>query len=389
MANLQELLDLGRRDEARAESLAILKTQPTDAEALSTLARLELENGQVDAAQLLLARISPNDRDYYEVLLSEAMVLQLSEDPDGARLAFAELTVAFPTRPEAFFALGVSLLDKQDAMGAVRSLAQATKLQPTHFLYHYRFAEALAQAGEFVDAATELTRTIELRPDFTAAYTAFARMLEADGKLVQALEVVGAGLGSMPTDRKLLAEQARLRMASGDLEGALAALDGTPETGVRLAEDLIEAKAFTAAVEVCNQLEAKGQRTAKVSLVKGLAHEAAGRTEEALKAYAEAAALDPSDWAPPNNRGLLLLEDFPNDPARLEEATVDLTEAVRRAAGKQPAALFNLALLHGRRQRWAEASALANQVVAHPAAGPLKAQAEQLLKSLKKAAPRA
>jgi hypothetical protein len=51
-----------------------------------------------------------------------------------------------------------------------------------------------------------------------------------------------------------------------------------------------------------------------------------------------------------------------------------------------PDPLLNLALFYGRQESWAEAIALVQQVLAHPAVGALKPQAEKMLGSLQKAA---
>ncbi len=379
MTLLQELLDRGDREGATAAATQILTARPTDGEALSALARLELEGGDVDGAKAHLERVGPRDRQRYEVLLAEAMVLQLSDQADAARFAFAQLTATHATRPEAFFALGLAQLEKQDAVNAEKALATAVQLLPGHFLYRYRHAEALAQNGRFADAAQELTKTIELRPDFVRAYLAFARMLEANGQATQGLEILAAGLGSMPGTRPLLAEQLRIRLATGD-PAALSKAD------LGIAEELVRANAHEAALEVCEHLEAEGKGSAKVSLLKALAYENTARTDEALEAYAKAMAQDPKDWSAANNRGLLLLEEYQDDAAKLAEAKATLEEAVRRAAGTVADPLLNLALLHGRQKEYAQGIALAKQVVAHPKAGALKAQAEKLVVSMEKAA---
>jgi tetratricopeptide (TPR) repeat protein len=386
MSSLQDLLDRGDRDGARAAATKVLSGKPTDGEALSVLARLALEAGEIDAAKGHLARVGPKERQSYEVLLAEAMVLQLTDQADAARLAFAQLTGSFPTRHEAFFALGLSLLDKQDAKGAEKALGTAVKLAPKHFLYRFRHAEACAQAGRFEDAANELMQAIELKPDFTNAYTAFARMLEASGQTDRALELIAVGLQATPGDRRLVAEQARLKLNEGDVAAALAGVEKVPGGALGLAEELMRANAHDAAIEVCEHLEATGKGSAKVSLVKALALENSARTDEALEAYAKAMAQDPSDWSAANNRGLLLLEEYQEDAAKVEEARLTLEEAVKRAAGKAADPLLNLALLHARKQEWTKGIALAQQVVAHPTAGPLKAQAEKMIASMQKAA---
>lgn len=379
MTALQELLDRGDRAGATAAANKTLATKPGDGEALAALARLALEAGDVDAARGHLARVGPKDRSGYEVRLAEAMVLQLTEQADAARLAFAQLTAEHPSRPEAFFALGLSLLDKQDAEGAERALATAVTLSPKHFLFRYRHAEALAQCGRFEDAAGELMKTIELRPDFVRGYLAFARMLEASGQADRGLEIVDAGLGAMPADRALLAERLRLKLASGDAAGALAQAD------LGLAEELVRANAFEAALAVCAHLEATGAGSAKVSLVKALAYESTARVDEALEAYAKAMAQDPKDWSAANNRGLLLLEEYQDDEAKLDEAKANLEEAVKRSGGTAADPLLNLALLHGRREQWAQGIAAAKQVAAHPNAGPLRLQAEKMVASMEQA----
>ena len=362
MSSINELLDRGERDGARALAEKTLAQKPTDGEALSGLARLALEDGEVELAQRHLARVLPKERSLFEVQLAEAMVLQLSSKPDAARHAFAELTAAHPKRSEGFFALGIALLEKEDAKGAEKALGTAVQLQPKHFLYRYRHGESLAQAGRMADAAEALMKCIELRPDFVPGYLAFARLLSATGQADKGLEILNAGLGAMPTERKLLAELARLKLVEGDVEAALAQAEKAEGGALGLAEELTRSNANDAA-------------------------EGSGRTTEALVAYAAAMKQDPSDWSAANNRGLLLLET--GEQATLTEAKANLEEAVSRAAGKAPDPLLNLALWYGRQEQWAEGIATAQKVVSHPTAGALKAQAEKMVASMQQASKKA
>ena len=387
MSSINELLDRGERDGARALAEKTLAQKPTDGEALSALARLALEDGEVELAQRHLARVLPKERSLFEVQLAEAMVLQLSSKPDAARHAFAELTAAYPKRSEGFFALGIALLEKEDARGAEKALATAVQLQPKHFLYRYRHGESLAQAGRMADAAEALMKCIELRPDFVPGYLAFARLLSATGQADKGLEILNAGLGAMPTERKLLAELARLKLVEGDVEAALAQAEKAEGGALGLAEELTRSNANDAAVVLCDELEKRGKGSAKVSLIKGVAHEGSGRTTEALVAYAAAMKQDPSDWSAANNRGLLLLET--GEQATLTEAKANLEEAVSRAAGKAPDPLLNLALWYGRQEQWVEGIATAQKVVSHPKAGALKAQAEKMVASMQQASKKA
>ncbi len=387
MPSINELLDLGERDDARALAEKTLAQKPTDGEALSALARLALEDGEVELAQGHLARVLPRERSLFEVQLAEAMVLQLSGKPDAARHAFAELTAAHPKRSEGFFALGIALLEKEDAKGAEKALGTAVSLQPKHFLYRYRHGESLAQAGRMADAAEELIKCIELRPDFVPGYLAFSRLLAATGQTDKGVEILNAGLGAMPTERRLMAELARSRLVADDVDGALALAEKAEGGALGLAEELTRGNANDAALVLCEALEKRGKGSAKVSLMKGVAHEGSGRTAEALAAYAAAMKQDPSDWSAANNRGLLLLET--GDEASLAEAKTHLEEAVSRAAGKAPDPLLNLALWYGRQEQWAEGIATAQKVISHPKSGALKAQAEKMVASMQQASKKA
>ncbi len=385
MPLINELLDRGERDEARAQAEKTVAQKPTDGEALSALARLALEAGEVEVAQRHLARVLPRERELYEVKLCEAMVLQLSGKPDAARLAFAELTAQHPRRPEGFFSLGVSLLEKEDGKGAEKALATAVQLQPKHFFYRYRHAEALAQVGRMAEAAEALIKCIEWKPDFVPGYLAFARLLEGTGQPDKAFEILEAGLASMPTERRLMAELTRLKLGTGEVEAAYAQAEKAEGGALGLAEELMRGNAHNAALAICEELDKRGKGSAKVTLLKGVAHEGAGRTDEALAAYATAMKQDPSDWSAANNRGLLLLETAGDDAAKLAEAKSNLDEAVSRARGKVPDPLLNLALWYGRQEQWAEGIATAQQVASHPSAGALKSQAEKMVTSMQAA----
>lgn len=380
MTILQDLLDRADRVGARAAANQVIATKAGDGEALSVLARLALEDGDLPAARTYLARVGVKDRTGYEVQLAEAMVQQMTGNADMARLAFAQLTGAFPTRHEAFFALGVSLLERAESADAKRTLGTAARMAPNQFLYRFRHAEACAGAGEVAEALSELSATIELRPDFVPAYLALARLVDATQDNAKAIAVIESARKAIPTDRRLAAELVRLRMG----QGVAAALAGLTESPLSLAETLTDGGAHDAALALCDSLDAQGQGSAKVTLVRGLALENASRLEEALEAYAKAIAQDESEWSAASNRGLLLLEIAQTDE-QLDEAAANLELAVKRAGKKAAEPLFNLALLQGRREAWKAGIATAKKVIAHPAAGGLKAQAEALVASLQKA----
>jgi tetratricopeptide (TPR) repeat protein len=210
--------------------------------------------------------------------------------------------------------------------------------------------------------------------------------VEASGQTDRALEILGGGLTAMPSDRRLLAEVARLKLAAGDVETAMAQAEKAPGGALGLAEELMRGNAHDAAIEVCTRLEQLGKGSAQVTLVKALAYENSARTDEALAAYAHAMTQDPSDWSAANNRGLLLLEEYPEDATKVAEAKQNLDEAVRRAGGKVADPLLNLALWYGRTERWSEGISTAQQVVHHPNAGALKEHAQKMVESMQKAA---
>lgn len=385
MTTLQDLLDRGDREGARKGALKVLSTKTTDGEALSTLARLAIEAGDVDAARQHLARVSPRERQSYDVQLAEAVLQQVTGQPEAARIAFAQLTGAFPTRPEGFFALGVSLLEKEDAKGAEKALATATKLSPKHFLYRFRHAESLAQLGSIDACFSALTTTIELRPDFVPAYVALSRMMVASNQPGPALEMIEAGLVVRPNDRELLAEQLRVKLKSGSIDDALASIEKAPGGPLVVVQELAEVGAVDDALAVVEHLKAAGHGSTKLALLEGVVLERANRIDDALAVYAAAMESDATDWAAASNRGLLLLEISEADESRLDEAASMLEQAVKRAGKKAADPLFNLALLQGRREEWAPAIATAKKAIAHPAIGGLKPQAEALLASLQKA----
>jgi Flp pilus assembly protein TadD len=378
MTVLQDLLERGDRKGVTTESAKILARKPTDGEALSSLARLALEKGDLEEAKTHLLRVGPRERKLYEVLLAEALILLLSGQFDAARLAFAELTATHPTRPEAFGALGLSLLETPHVADAESALATAVSLRPKNFHYRFNHAHALALNGRLAEAVQALTSTIELRPDFVSAYLSFARMLESSGMAEQGLKILGAGLKLMPHDRYLQAEQLRIRIASGDTSAF-------ENVDLSLVDELLEAGAHDTVLAVCTELEARGKGSGQVSLLKGLAYENASRTGEALDAYSAAMAQDSHQWEAANNRGLLLLKEFQEDAAKLAEAKATLEDAVKRAAGKAAAPLLNLALLYGHQREYVKGIAVAKKVIAHPDAGELKEQAQKMVASMEKA----
>jgi tetratricopeptide (TPR) repeat protein len=376
---LHELLEQGAHERAKAEAVRRIKEQPGHGEALAVLARLALEEEDPDTAQAMLTRVVPRERSLYEVMLAEAWLQNHTGQQAAARVAFAHLTSLAPQRPEAFFALGCSLLERGDVDAAERALSQAVALAPERAIYEVAHAEALIHGGRFADAVGVLMSALGHAPTRVEAYVGLSLVLQKTGHPAQAIEVVERGLKAVPMSPRLWAERFRLRFLAGDGETEREA-DGFPGGRAALAEVLCR-DAPEVALSVCD-LGQGPARSAALLFIRGRAFEALGEVEEALDSYGRAMEVDSRDWRPASARGTLLMEAFPGDESRLFEAGQCFEAAVARSERSVAEPLLLLADWHRAKGDITRAKALVDEILRHGQGRRVRAKARAMRASL-------
>ncbi|WP_244219817.1 tetratricopeptide repeat protein [Corallococcus interemptor] len=338
----ETLFKAGDLEGARREALLARERSALDWRALLTLARLALVDGEDALAGSLLLGVSRAGADTQPEtrLVAAALHTRRGEWPQA--LALYQTLLAEPEPPtEAYFGLGYVRMEQGDATAAQPALSKAVALEPRVALHHFQLARALFLLDRMEEAFAHLERSLHLDPWHAPSYLVFARALEAGGELEAAEDLLRQGQKAVPDDVGLLKALSDVRLARGNVRGAVSAAEARvrvePE-GVaalgHLARLRVTERRFVEALELCLQLEARGLSTGLSRSVEALVFEAVDPpdVQRALAAWREAVRLSPDDWMPAWRLGLLLLrQGEAGPPEAVAPARAPLEEAHRRA----------------------------------------------------------
>ncbi|GMU04955.1 tetratricopeptide repeat protein [Corallococcus caeni] len=354
----ETLFKAGDLEGARREALLAQERDASDWRAALTLARLALVDGEDALAESLLLGVTragaasrPEAR-----LVRAALHTRRGEWPLALAL-YRALTEEPDPPTEAFFGLGYAWMEQGNATAAYPALSQAVSREPRVALHHFQFARALFLLDRMEEAFAHLEKSLHLDPWHAPSYLVFARALEAGGELEAAEDLLRQGQKAVPDDVGLLKALSDVRLARGNVRGAVSAAEARvrvePE-GVaalgHLARLRVTERRFLEALELCHQLEARGLSTGLSRSVEALVFESLEPpdVERALAAWRDAVRLSPDDWMPAWRLGLLLLrqvEDGP--PEAAAPAREPLAEAHRRAPHR-PEPVLSLARVEAR-----------------------------------------
>jgi len=286
-----------RNGEARDLYLRLLAQRPEAPEVLASLARLALEDGDLDTA-----------RAHAQKLMALAAAFDASSvgaaDDDRRELAVALLRVAVP------------LLGARRSADAQAALEGALRLYPNHPELSFHRALALVQRGRPREGA--------------AAFEAVEKRL-ADRARPAAAPLLGADPEALALDAAVQAALARGRAgeASESLRRVRALFAAHPaDEGVALALlDVLDRAGRTAdAVQLLNEAARAHPQSDGLLYALGNAQDRAGRRKEALSTMRRALALQPEHSGALNFVGYTMAES--GAPADLDEAEALLSRAV-------------------------------------------------------------
>jgi len=390
MDALKELLAQGQTREARKQAEQRLAKDAGDLEAIVTLAKAHLVEGELGPAEELIRRAEKKGEST-DTLVLRANLAGQKGDPATAKELYRQATTREPPLAEAFFGLGVFLANENRYQESLKAFERAVELAPRGGIYHYHLARNYLEVENAEKAVQHLVESIELNPFYPPAYLVLARILTMAGKFEAARELLGEGLKVLPGDARLMAELTNVSLVGGDVGGAYhaasklaAAQPDDPAAQCNLALMLLAQARYDEVVGITKRMELRGKATAPLKCVEAMALSALTPPDYpgAIRAYEEAMALDVRDWTAPSNLGMLLLK-VPDSPKNVQRAITVLEEAVRRAP-TQLEPMLNLALAYARADDVAKSRELATKLLAFqlPPEHPIREQAERLVKVL-------
>jgi tetratricopeptide (TPR) repeat protein len=327
--------------EAGAEALASYEAAralaPHEPSFDAAIGELEAELGGLEAAAAALGRAvaaRPRQAGWQDAL---GQVLAELGRWDAAALAFRQAVEQQPGEPGHLIRLGQAQAWAGDGPAAASSLRRALELAPQSALAHAELGRALAQAGEIVPAIQALRRATALDNGWPADHLLLAQLLRQHGAPDEALAHALQAVELAPASALAQVELGRVQETRGEDAAALAAYERAAELapGLAAAGDAAAivrrrrtapAPAEESPADRMARLEAEHAAGAVDLAALARAYEVAGREQEALATYAEAAsgAVD-----------LELLLAWSRLARQVGEPDVAI-EAARRAAALQP-----------------------------------------------------
>lgn len=229
--NLAGAAYLGKGDKAAARA-SFERALALDAgflPAAENLARLDLEQGQPEAAKQRIEAVLAKDKDNVDALValrrvneeSAQLVSSLEQarkaDPKALapRLALAKKYLAggdtrnalevareaqnlAPDDPQTLDALGAAQLATGQKSEAVATYGKLVSTAPYSALAHYRLATAQARAGNLKQAEAQYRRAIALKPDDMAAMVGLAEVYMRGGSMRKAMNLAAEMKQRMP-----------------------------------------------------------------------------------------------------------------------------------------------------------------------------------------------
>jgi Flp pilus assembly protein TadD/peroxiredoxin len=160
---------------------------------------------------------------------------------DEAAASFAQVIVARPDYPEAYYNLGTLNLQRHNFAEARRNLEQALKLHPNYPEAWNNLGMMAAQQGNADEAIRNFRQSLSLRPDYTTALLNLGNLYRRQGNLEAAQKSLTRALQIQPDDPEtnyslgmFYAQQNQLDQAQTFLEKALALRPGYSEAANNL-----------------------------------------------------------------------------------------------------------------------------------------------------------
>jgi Flp pilus assembly protein TadD len=194
------LLKAGQVDDAILELGVALELDPVDYIAGLTLARLHINNGDIQAADSLFQRLLVNRPDDPNLLVGLARLLIQKNNHAGAEDLLKRAIAANEHLSSARFLLGVVRLRNGNVPGAINALKIASRTDVRNPALHHTLGVAYAMIEEFSRAERAFRTALSLAPHSASSLRALCMTLLDQERPEEALAIVKPHIESNPTD---------------------------------------------------------------------------------------------------------------------------------------------------------------------------------------------
>ncbi len=225
---LQEALVLhraGKHELAMQRYVAILQTEPNNAEVLYYVAVLAIQEGQIAEGIKVINRAlavgKPQARIYN--LLGQAHLRQ-NQDADAVA-AFGKAIETDPAFPDAYGNRGTLLAEMKRFPEALADLETAVKLRPGNPTDLCNHAAVLLDLGRLDEALAGCDRALALMPSLAPALYNRAEIMTKLGRHAEALKDYDQAIALVPNNPASHSNRAAVLKQMGRLDEALAAIE--------------------------------------------------------------------------------------------------------------------------------------------------------------------
>ena len=157
-------------------------------ELLISIAKHDIQEGNVDHAKKLYQEILSRDEEHYEALLGLSHIQMYKHEYLKAIMSLSKITETYPYEKDPFFSLGVSYLSIGQMEKGQEALKQAYELSPESFEIMQAYTEILLYQEEFEKVQDILAREIEEGLENGQIFYLMARAKEGLEEFEEALE---------------------------------------------------------------------------------------------------------------------------------------------------------------------------------------------------------
>lgn len=316
-----------------------LALSPKSLAANLNLASLHMQQGELELARKHVRSVLETAPDspigYYLLGLLEFQ----SKNFAAANDAIQQVLKAAPSYLPATALAGVVAYTVGANEQAEQRLGDAVARYPTSVSLRKLFAAALLRSGKARRAIDVLEPALKAAPSDTGLLVLFAEAKSLNGEAPVARKYFELAAKYYPQSPGVRAGLGMTRLATGEIDKALADLEAAVELGsgvaeISLVKALVSMKRYDKALEAVARLEKKRPEDPVTFNLKGAVLFAKGDTAGARKAFEQAVALQPSKFAAARN--LAQLDVRENNPAA---ARIRFEKILERDAENVPAML--------------------------------------------------
>ena len=203
----------------------VIDLKPDYKNARYNLASAYMLDGDIDQALTGCNKLLELEPHNVDALLLRARAKDRSGDEAGAIEDCGRVIAIDPNNAEAYNIRALARFDAHEYRAIIADCDRAIKLKPAYYDAYIQRGDAYDDLGEYDKAIADYKKAESIDPTQLLAYRECAGSFAKKNNIKSALEYVNKGLQIEPENKYLLGHKYRLLRQSGDIKGAVLALD--------------------------------------------------------------------------------------------------------------------------------------------------------------------